>query len=90
VLASVFDSHVRFGAGRGVRGVPGVPGPAPAPTAPALSSFRVAGVVRAGQVSAGRAQSRCQQVRNASAHGQVSLMARVRWRASLAGRCQAR
>ena len=33
-------------------------------------SFRVAGVVGAGQAGAGRAQSRCQQVRNASFHGQ--------------------
>jgi gluconate 5-dehydrogenase len=93
VPASVFDRHVRFAVGCVVHGVPGVPGRAPAPTAPGCSSFRVAGIVRAGQAGAGRAQSRCQQVRNVRAHGQVSLMARVRWRAwraSLAGRCQTR
>jgi hypothetical protein len=33
------------------------------------SSFRIVRVVRAGQAGAGRAQSRCQQVRNASFHG---------------------
>jgi len=57
------------------------------------ASFRVAGIVRAGQVSAGRAQSRCQQARNASAHGQSALTDKTRWRAwwaSFAGRCQTR
>ena len=44
----------------------GVPGCASAPTAPGQFSFRVGGVVRAGQAGAGSADSRCQQVRNAS------------------------
>jgi hypothetical protein len=77
------------GCGRGV--VPGMPGCAPAPTVPECSSFRVAGVVRADQADAGNAHSRCQQVRNASFHGQLVLMARVRcraWQASRAGRCR--
>ena len=73
--------------------VPGVPGCAPAPTAPGCVSFRVAGVVRAGQAGAGRAQSRCQQVRNASFQGQFGLILRMRsraWRARRAGMCQTR
>ena len=81
-------------AGEGVRVVvPGVPGCAPAPTAPGCASSLVAGVVRAGQAGAGRAQSRCQQVRKASFHGQSGLMARVlwrAWRARRAGMCQIR
>jgi hypothetical protein len=68
VLLPGFECDVRLlgGCGRVMR--PGVPGCAPAPTAPGWSSFRVAGVVRAGQAGAGRAQSRCQQVRKASFH----------------------
>src|SRR5205823_2584706 len=72
---------------------PGVPGLAPAPTAPGLASFRVAGVIGAGQAGAGRAHSRCQQVRNASFHGQLGLIFRTRWRAwraRRAGMCQMR
>lgn len=66
---------------------------APAPTAPGWSSFRVDGVVRAGQAGAGRAHSRCQQVRNACFQGQPGLILRTRsraWRASRAGMCQIR
>ena len=73
--------------------VPGVPGCAPAPTAPGRFSFRVGGVVRAGQVGAGSAHSRCQQARNASFHGQCGLIFSRRWRAwraSRAGMCQIR
>ena len=44
-------------------------------------SFLADGVVRAGQAGAGRAHSRCQQVRNAFFHGQSRLMAKVRCRA---------
>src|SRR4029434_5144653 len=62
------DVCLAAGAGRAV--VPGVPGCAPAPTAPGWSSFRAAGMVNAGQAGAGRAQSRCQQVRKASFQGQ--------------------
>ena len=43
----------------------------------------------AGQAGAGRAHSRCQQVRNASFQGQVRLIFRMRaraWRTSRAGR----
>jgi hypothetical protein len=48
-------------------------------TAPGWSSFRSAGCAAAGQVGAGsRAQSRCQQVRNASFQGQSGLISRTR------------
>jgi hypothetical protein len=73
--------------------LPGVPGCAPAPTAPGWFSFRAAGAVGAGQAGAGRAHSRCQQVRNASFHGQPGLILRMRWRAwctRRAGMCQIR
>ncbi len=93
VLASVFCLLVRFFSGCVVRGVPGVPGCAPAPTAPGWSSFRVAWMVGDGQEGAGRAQSRCQQARNASVQGQPGLILRARsraWRASRAGMCQIR
>jgi hypothetical protein len=73
--------------------LPGVPGCAPAPTAPGWSSFRVAGIACAGQLGAGSAHSRCQQVRNAFAQGQSQLILRTRlraWQASLAGMCQIR
>ena len=62
---------------------------APAPTAPGRPPFRVAGTGVAGQAGAGRAHSRCQQVRNASLQGQVRLIFRTRaraWRTSRAGR----
>ena len=93
VLESVFRLHVCFSSVRLVRGAPGMPGCAPAPTAPGWSSFPVVRAVCAGHEGAGRAQSRCQQARNASFHGQSVLMARTRcraWRASRAGRCQIR
>ena len=51
--------------------------------------FRVAGTGVAGQAGAGRAHSRCQQVRKASFQGQVRLIFSMRaraWRASRAGR----
>ena len=47
----------------------------------------------AGQAGAGRACRRCQQVRNASFHGQSGLILRTRWRAwrtRRAGMCQSR
>ena len=53
----------------------------------------VAGMVRAGQLGAGRARSRCQQVVNASFQGQVPLTLSTRLRACLtsrAGRCSSR
>ena len=53
--------------------MPDVLGSAPAPTAPGRL-LSVAGVVRAGQAGAGRAHSRCQQVRKASFQGQVRLI----------------
>jgi hypothetical protein len=73
--------------------VPGVPGYAPAPTAPGCASSRIAGVVRAGHTGAGRAQSRCQQMRNACFYGQSGLIFRIRcraWRTRRAGMCQIR
>ena len=81
VLLPGFGCDVWLAAGAGRAVVPGVPGCAPAPTAPGRSSSRAAGMVCAGQAGAGRAQSRCQQVRKASFQGQSRLMARVRCRA---------
>ena len=66
--------------------LPGVPGCAPAPTAPGRFSFRVDGMLRAGQAGAGMAHSRCQQVRNASFHGQSALILTTRCRACRASR----
>ena len=48
--------------------------------------FRVAGTGMAGQAGAGRAHSRCQQVRNASFQGQVRLIFSTRARASRTSR----
>jgi hypothetical protein len=51
------------------------------------------GMVRAGHAGAGRAQSRCQQARNASFQDQSGLSFSTRsraWRASRAGMCQTR
>ena len=93
VLAPVFDLHVRLGSGGRQARLPEVPGSAPAPNAPGGSSYRVGWVIRAGQSGAGRAQSLCQQVRNASFQGQSGLILRIRlraWRARRAGRCQIR
>src|SRR6266487_3124568 len=61
--------------------LPSVPGLAPAPTAPGCCSFRDAGTDGAGQVGAGRVRRRCQQVRNASFHGQSGLIFKTRCRA---------
>ena len=58
----VFKLHVRFGSGERCAVLPGVLGSAPASTWPECSSFRVGGVVGAGQLGAGRAHSRFQQV----------------------------
>jgi transcriptional regulator with XRE-family HTH domain len=66
---------------------------APAPTAPGLVLLSCRGMARAGQAGAGRAPSRCQQVRNACFHGQSGLIFRTRSRAcrvSRAGMCQIR
>jgi hypothetical protein len=93
VLLPGFGSAVCLFSRGGRAAVPGASGCAPAPTAPGVSSFRVAGADGAGQAGAGRAQSRCQQARNASFQGQSGLIFRVRsraWRASLAGMCQTR
>ena len=93
VLVPGFGSVVCLLSGDGRAVLPGVPGYAPAPTAPGGASFRVAGLVRAGQAGAGRAQSRCQQMRNASVQGQSGLIFRTRsraWRARRAGMCQTR
>jgi len=73
------DVCLAVGAGRAV--APGVPGSAPAPTAPGVVLLPSAGAVYAGQAGAGRAQSRCQQVRKASFQGQPGLILRMRWRA---------
>ena len=93
VLLPGFGSGVGLLLATGRVAMPGVPGCAPAPTAEGWSSFRVSGVVRAAQAGAGRAHSRCQQVRNASFQGQSGLIFRTRsrpWRASRAGMCQIR
>jgi hypothetical protein len=93
VLVPGFGCGVCLGGVGGRVVVPGVPGCAPAPTAPGCVSSPVAGVAGAGQVGAGSAQSRCQQVRNASFQGQSVLIFRTRsraWRASRAGMCQTR
>jgi hypothetical protein len=93
VLVPVFDLHVLLASGGRQARVPGVPGSAPAPTVPGCSSFRVDGVVRAGQVGAGSAQSRCQQVMKAVFQGQPGLILRIllrAWRTSRAGTCQSR
>ena len=93
MLAPGFGRGVCLLSGGGRAVVPGVPGCAPAPTAPGHASFRVAGVVRAGHAGAGRAHSRCQQVRNASFQGQSGLIFRTRsraCRARRAGMCQTR
>ena len=66
VPVSAFGCVVCLLSGRRHPAVPSVPGCASAPTAPGQFSFRVGGVVRAGQAGAGSADSRCQQVRNAS------------------------
>jgi hypothetical protein len=81
VPVPVFDLHVGLPFAGWQARRPGVPGLAPAPTAPGLSSFRVGGVIWAGQPGAGRLQSRCQQVRNASFQGQPGLILRIRLRA---------
>lgn len=73
--------------------LPGVPGWVSAPTAPGWFCFRSVRYVAAGQVGAGRAQSRCQHVRNACFHGQSGLISRMRrraWCTRRAGRCQTR
>jgi hypothetical protein len=70
VLLPDFRCGVCLLSGRRQPVLPGVPGCAPAPTAPGWFSFRSVRYVAAGQVGAGKAQSRCQQVRNASFHGQ--------------------
>jgi hypothetical protein len=57
------------------------------------ASYRIAGMVRAGQVGAGRARRRGKHVRDASFQDQSGLILRVRsraWRASQAGMCQIR
>ena len=74
MLAPDFGRVVCLVPGGGRAVVPGVPGCALAPTAPGCASCGVAGVVRAGQAGAGRVQSRSQQVRTASFHGQLGLI----------------
>ena len=93
MLVAGFGCVVCLFSGGGRVVVPGVPGCAPAPTAPGCVSCSAAGADGAGQAGAGRAQSRCQQVRNASFQGQPGLIFRTRsraCRASRAGMCQIR
>ena len=93
VPGPVFWLHVRFVFGGWCAVLPGVPGAAPASTRPACVSFRVAGMVAAGQLGAGMAHSRFQQVMKASFQGQSGLIFRMRfraWRTRRAGRCQRR
>jgi hypothetical protein len=63
-----------------------VPRCAPAPTAPGCASSPVAGLIRAGQMGAGRGHSRCQPVRNASFQGQSGSSSRCACGAGRAGR----
>lgn len=78
---------------RGIAACPGSLGRAAIPRAAMRAGLLLlgsAGRVRDGQVGAGRAQSRCQQVRKACFHGQVELIFTIRRRAgvtSRAGRC---
>ena len=81
VLVPVFDLHVRLASGGWCAVLPGVPGAAPASTRPGCVSFRVAGMIGAGQLGAGRARSRFQQVRKASFQGQSGLILRIFLRA---------
>jgi len=77
---------VARGAARCARG-------APASTWPEWVSFRVVGIIRAGQLGAGRTQNRFQQVRKASFQGQSGLILRIllrAWRTSRAGRLSSR
>ena len=92
VLGPVFELHVRFDSGWW-RGVPPVCPGTPASTWPEWVSFCVVGIIRAGQLGAGRTQNRFQQVRKASFQGQSGLILRIllrAWRTSRAGRCQIR
>jgi hypothetical protein len=91
VPVPVFGCAVCLLRGCGRVAQPGVPGGAPAPTAPGRVSFLAGGMVRAGQAGAGGAQSRCQQNRNASFHGQSGLISgRARGRGGRAWRGCAR
>jgi hypothetical protein len=80
VLVPCFGAGVCLACEAGRVVLPGVPGLAPAPTAPEWFSFHAAGVIGAGQPGAGRVHSRCQQVRNASFHGQSWLIFRTLYR----------
>ncbi len=75
VPGPVFKLHVRFGSGERCAVLPGVPGSAPASSWPECSSFRVGGMVGAGQLGAGRAHSRFQQ---AASRGQLVGAGNVR------------
>ena len=88
-VVPVFGGFVWSAGFRRVAVLPDVLGAAPAPTAPGRASFPGRGDGVAGQAGAGRAHSRCQQVRKASFQGQVRLIFSMRaraWRASRAGR----
>jgi len=81
VLLPGFGCGVCLAGGGGRAAVPGVPGCAPGSDGAGDVLLSVVGVVRAGQAGAGKAQSRCQQVRNASFHGQSGLIFSTRRRA---------
>ncbi len=93
VLVPGFGSVVCLVSGDGRAVVPGGARVRTGSDRAGQASFRVAGMVRAGQAGAGRAHSRCQQVRNASFQGQSGLIFKMRsraCRASRAGMCQTR
>jgi hypothetical protein len=93
VPVSAFAHHVRLGPVRWQGVLPRCARAGAGSDRAGVASFRVPGMVRAGQAGAGRADTRCQQVRNASFHGQSGLIFRVRWRACRtrrAGMCHSR
>jgi hypothetical protein len=75
VPVPVFGCGVCLAGGAGGATAPGVPGCAPTLTVPGWVSFLVGEMIGAGQADAVRAQSRCQQARNASFQDQCRLMA---------------
>jgi len=88
----VFGCGIRFACSRRVTALPGVPGGTGSDCA-GTASFPCRGDGVAGQAGAGRAQSRCQQARNASFQGQVRLIFSTRaraWRTRRAGRLKNR
>ena len=70
-VVPVFGGGVRFACSRRVAVAPGVPGTGTGSDCAGVASFPGRGTRVAGQTGAGRAHSRCQQVRNPSFQGQA-------------------